>query len=190
MFSLYSSYSCVMARGPRNKYENDNLGVALRWLRASVGLRQSEVASNASDHGQELSVPYYSECERGTKFPSQAKLDVILEALGTNRSELDELLDQQPWSGEEVRYQHYRSATTPPTRLRQLSAQPNSALFSAALASISHTTSENQHTTADHRTPTDKVGAEAAEIAGIYQATNRSQQLTMLAFARNLARRR
>lgn len=52
------------------------------------------------DAGEQLSAVFYKKIESGDKFPSQAKLEAILSALGSDLGELEALLETKPWQHE------------------------------------------------------------------------------------------
>ncbi|MBE2317470.1 helix-turn-helix domain-containing protein [Solirubrobacter sp. CPCC 204708] len=78
-----------MARYPIDRYEHPGLPAALRQLRTRAGLSRAQVAARAQ--GQ-VSAVYLAQCESATRTPSKAKLDVMLQALGSNRAEFEALL--------------------------------------------------------------------------------------------------
>jgi transcriptional regulator with XRE-family HTH domain len=84
-----------LARYPIDRYEHPELPAALRYLRTRAGLSRAQVATRAQ--GQ-LSAVYLAQCESETRTPSKAKLDVMLEALGSNRAEFEALLAARPWA--------------------------------------------------------------------------------------------
>lgn len=164
-----------MARGPLDKYTDENLGPAIGWIRKKVGLKQPQVAEHAQELGHELSVSYLSECERGVKQPSKQKLEVILESLGCNQEELEEILIEKPWDLPANRdYSNYSSPTKSRSRTSgfDVPAQPLGAFLSQASDLEAKPTREQ----------------EAQELSDIFLASSRSNQLTMLSFARNISR--
>jgi transcriptional regulator with XRE-family HTH domain len=97
---VYAIMQRALARYPIDRYEHPELGSALRYLRTRAGLSRAEVARRA--RGQ-LSAVYLAQCEAdpataSARTPSKAKLDVMLEALGSNRTEFEALLAERPWA--------------------------------------------------------------------------------------------
>lgn len=82
-----------------NPDKNPQLPAALRWLRHEARMTQSEVAAAARAHGHSLSDVYYRQCESDSvpKYPSVETLDAILEAVGSNQAELEQVLAAPPW---------------------------------------------------------------------------------------------
>jgi transcriptional regulator with XRE-family HTH domain len=78
---------------PREAYRRPGLGEALAWLRDRARLTQRAAAAEAG-----LSRIYLQKLEGGERAPSPEKLDDLLRALGSDRAELEGLLEAQPWA--------------------------------------------------------------------------------------------
>jgi transcriptional regulator with XRE-family HTH domain len=74
------------------------LAPALRYLRLRAQLTQQAVCDAVRASGGEISVIYLSMLERGQRNPSPQMLDRLLAALDSDRDELTQLHQQQPWA--------------------------------------------------------------------------------------------
>ena len=79
---------------PIDRYEHSELPAALRYL-TTRGMSRAQVATRAQAALGRLSRPV---CGSTARTPSKAKLDVMLEALGSNRAEFEALLAARPWA--------------------------------------------------------------------------------------------
>lgn len=68
------------------------LGDAIAWLRLRGGWTQQELAESAW-----LSRIFLQKIEGGDRFPSDAALERLLRAVGSNRAEIGELMIEKPW---------------------------------------------------------------------------------------------
>jgi transcriptional regulator with XRE-family HTH domain len=78
---------------PREAYRRAGLGDALAWLRDRARLTQRSVAEVAG-----VSRIYLQKLEGGERSPSLDTLESLLEALGSDREELEALLAARPWA--------------------------------------------------------------------------------------------
>ena len=83
-------------------YRRPELGEAVAWLRDRARLTQHQAAEAA-----EISRIYVQKIEGGERAPATDKLDALLQALGSSRAELEDLLAARPWA-----------AAPPPQRVR------------------------------------------------------------------------
>jgi transcriptional regulator with XRE-family HTH domain len=157
-----------------DKYEHPELSRALTWLRLRARLTQDQVARKVTASGESLAASYYSELERGEikrkdkkgqqlsrpVYPSTQKLDAILTALGSDRTELEGLLASTPWQ------------LSPPSRARSLK---NSMVMDKSF-SLSGPELSSEY--ADYEP---KVRGEVSQISDIYaNKLSRTDQLTIL----------
>ena len=111
------------SRTPREE-KHPELHNALRFLREQARLGQAEVAERVRERGTSLSAVYYSQCERGLRYPSPPLLDTILDVLGSDQAQLAVMLIAPPWraqaAGEVVPEPgsgHYRTRRSSPKPL-------------------------------------------------------------------------
>lgn len=175
-----------MSRGPRDKFEHPALAPALAWLRTRVRLTQEQVAERAQDRGDSLSAVYYRFCEQGKRSPSSSMLDTMLTALGSDRQELEGLLEHKPWNyaTSDDSYRLRRETpkaflATPECRasmaadFSSLRPQSVNSVHSDVLGSVSHTETPSQ------------VYGELSELTNIFVNLPRSDQLSLLGHARS-----
>ena len=74
------------------------LALALRYLRLRAQLTQEAVCEKVRASGGEISAIYLSMLERGQRNPSPPMLDPLLAVLDSNRTELAQLYQDEPWS--------------------------------------------------------------------------------------------
>jgi transcriptional regulator with XRE-family HTH domain len=103
----------VSPRSRERDFAQPELGQALAWLRARQYLTQKEVAAQARRH-EELSDIYYQLIEGGKRLPSKTKLDAVLSALDSDRSELEGLVAARVWEGTSRGSYRIRSARPRP----------------------------------------------------------------------------
>jgi transcriptional regulator with XRE-family HTH domain len=88
-----------MARSRERDFTQPELGQALAWLRARQYLTQQEVVAAVNQGPESLSSVYYQMLETGKRQPSAEKLDAVLQALSSDRSELEGLVAARVWEG-------------------------------------------------------------------------------------------
>ena len=74
------------------------LALALRYLRLRAQLTQQAVCEQVRASGGEISTIYLSMLERGQRNPSPQMLDALLAVLDSDRAELAQLYQDEPWS--------------------------------------------------------------------------------------------
>jgi transcriptional regulator with XRE-family HTH domain len=115
-----------MARPRPDLFVHPDLGPALRHLRtrAPSPLRQADVAERMAREGGGISVVWLSHLETGKGSPTHATLDALLRALGSDRTELAELLATKPWErvaeGDEWAPDRARPAARPRAARRRI----------------------------------------------------------------------
>jgi transcriptional regulator with XRE-family HTH domain len=107
------------------------LADALRWLRLRAQLTQQEVGGRVHEAGGEISTIYLSMLERGQRNPSPAKLDLLLSALDSDRSELRALYRDEPWAATPLP----RGRSAPRIRRRSVAAPAASPTWSSSVLS-------------------------------------------------------
>jgi transcriptional regulator with XRE-family HTH domain len=130
---LYDDGMSSAGRRPQNSYSKSGQPVdrALRHLREQRGLTRGEVVELVADGGGTLSEVYLAQVEAGDKRPSEEKLDVILDALGSSRPAFEDALQVQPWNSTPapLRSTRIRSAPTRGPQKMNTSDLRNSAFY-------------------------------------------------------------
>lgn len=88
-----------MARSRERDLGQPEIGLALAWLRARSYLTQKEVVEGAASAGETISDVYYQMIETGKRKPSAPKLSALVQALGSDREELEGLVAARVWEG-------------------------------------------------------------------------------------------
>lgn len=88
-----------MPRSRERELSQPEIGLALSWLRARSYLTQKEVVAATAAAGETISEVYYQMIETGKRKPSAPKLAAIVQALGSDRDELEGLVAARVWEG-------------------------------------------------------------------------------------------
>jgi transcriptional regulator with XRE-family HTH domain len=159
---------------PREGYRRPGLGEALAWLRDRARLTQRAAAAEAG-----LSRIYLQKLEGGERAPSPDKLDDLLRALGSNRAELEGLLEAQPW------------AAAPPRRaVRSRAPARPEAYVRAAEAALAGGAWSNPVAVQPATTPPPSLAGELAELRDHYLNLPPEGRRELLEEARRLRYRR
>lgn len=195
--SRLASYSEAMSRGPQDKFEHDQLGPALAWLRARQRLTQRDVAERASTQTS-CSPAYYADLERGRRAPSTRMLGAVLSALASDEAELSGILTTQPWQRTPQGSASWRPSTGTPDMAAYYAAPDDGAALAAMTAPVAarglaaapapaFATASAGVTGDDHAA---RVRGEVAELGEIYRQLGPADQRTLIGLARQLDRRR
>lgn len=111
-----------MARARPDLYVHPELREALRYLRGA--LRQADVVERMREAGEGISVVWLSQLETGKGHPTHATLDALLRALGSDRGQLERLLEERPWKVAEGDEWAAAAATPPPPSERRVAPPP------------------------------------------------------------------
>ena len=157
-----------MTRPRPDLYLHPDLGEALRHLRGA--LRQADVVERMREAGEGISSVWLSQLETGKGHPTHPTLDALLRALGSDRAELERLLEERPWvvregeewaAAEEPAARAAAPATPPPPRARVAAPPPHDTFGT--------------------------IAAEAAELGALYARLRPDQRRAILERARRLA---
>jgi transcriptional regulator with XRE-family HTH domain len=127
------------SRGKSTRNHYPELGDALRWLRRQSGLTQQNLTEQTQYQGSPISKIFYSECERGSKWPSPEALGEILKVLGQNEQTFQDLLAARPWMRDKAPSYSFDLSDRASSLESPLSARLAAYESTASLTDTSHT---------------------------------------------------
>jgi transcriptional regulator with XRE-family HTH domain len=159
---------------PKEAYRRPELGEAVAWLRDRARLTQRAAAEAAG-----VSRIYLQKIEAGERAPATDKLAALLDVLGSNQEELENLLASRPWA-----------AAPPRQRVRARARAKPADFIRAAEAALAAGPWSSRVATAPDDDLSRTVAGELAELRDHYVNLPREQQEALLGEARRRRYRR